>query len=205
MSITFPALHRQKLPPGFDKSSYRKELAEWSTQFVADPESAAARAEKQVVEISSLQSEGLDRRDISDAKQHNCTLEEFQNLQDQLRGDGSALTRLITRDSVIDEECRAVLQDVAAQVKANGGEGEFIFQPRCTTGDMLAARAVHVDAGSGLLQAFDVNLHATPGLDDGLLLVTPSPLREAQDILREFKTGAGISLDHPELGWHFQQ
>lgn len=205
MPISFPPLHREILPAGTTPETYRKSLAEAATRFEANSAEAAQRVQSEIVEISSLQSEGYQKRDINDAKQTDCTMEEFQAMQARVQGDQSTLPRLLSRQP-LDEEAQAVLRDVAAAVaqKTDGAEG-FFFQPAGLGGDVLFGRATRSDEKTGLLQMFDVTLHDTPGLDNGLMLITPVSGRNlamsAMDTYRNNRSTPGIYLDQPEKGW----
>ena len=205
MPISFPPLHRDPLPAGTTLQTYRKDLAEAATRYERDSEAAARRVESEVVEIRSLQSEGYQKRDVNDAEQDNCTIEEFKAMQKQVQGDASTLPRLLSHGP-LDEEAREVMRDIAAGVADKAGSAEgFFFQPGAMSGDVLFGRATRSDEKSGLLQMFDVALHDTPGMDNGLMLITPVGGKQmamsAMDTYRTNRSTEGIYLDQPDQGW----
>ena len=205
MPISFPPLHRETLPAGTTLETYRKNLAEAATRYQPDAAEAAQRVESEVVEISSLQSEGYQKRNVNDGEQKDCTTAEFMAMQDRVQGDQSTLPRLLSHQP-LDEEAQAVLRDIAAGVsqKSGGVEG-FFFQPGGMSGDMLFGRATRSDEKSGTLQMFDVALHDTPGMDNGLMLITPVGGRQlaltAMEVYRSNRSTSGIYLDQPDRGW----
>jgi hypothetical protein len=205
--ISFPPLHRDPVPAGTTLQTYRKDLAETATRFESNAAAAAQRVESEIVEISSLQSEGYQKRDVNDAEQTDCTIEEFKAMQKQVQGDQSTLPRLLSH-LPLDAEAGAVLRDIAAGVAEKAGSAEgFFFQPGSVTGDMLLGRATRSDEKSGLLQMFDVALHDTPGMDNGLMLITPVSGRQmamsAMDVYRSNRSTQGIYLDQTDKGWQY--
>jgi hypothetical protein len=206
-----PPLHRQTPPPGVTVASYRTELAQDSARFHESPETAARQYADEVVEITSLQSEGYIKRDINDAPQDDCTLEEFQALQAQLQDDYSANLRLLTRSGQLDAEAKAVLQDVASRLHEVSGldPAGFFFQPVTLGTDILQGRLTMLDEADQLQSVYSVALHDTPGFDNGLLLVTPLQGRElnlsAEQILREARSTPGVYLGDVDSAWQFHK
>lgn len=203
MPISYPPLHRATLSTETTLDTYRKKLAAAATQFEPNSAEAAQRVQSEIVEISSLQSEGYQKRDVNDAEQSDCTLEEFKAMQQRVQGDESTLPRLLSRET-LDEEAQAVIRDVAAGVARKAGSSDgFFFQPVALGGDVLFGRATRSSEGS--LQMFDIALHDTPGMDNGLMLITPVSGRQlamsAMDTYRSNRSTPGIYLDQAEKGW----
>ena len=203
MPISFPPLHRDTPPAGTTLETYRKNLAAAATQFEPNSAEAAQRVQSEIVEIRSLQSEGYQKRDVNDAEQSDCTLEEFRAMQQRVQGDESTLPRLLSR-AALDEEAQAVMLEVAAGVAQKVGSADgFFFQPLALGGDVLFGRATRSSEGS--LQMFDIALHDTPGMDNGLMLITPVNGRQlamsAMDTYRSNRSTPGIYLDQTEKGW----
>lgn len=214
MSISFPPLHRETLRPGVNLETYRQELAENAARFADDPAAAAQRYQTEMVEISSLQSEGLTKRNVNDAVQDQCTFQEMEALHGQLSSDTSTLYRLLQRNSQLDTEAQSVLRDVSARVQQIAGaeSGDFFFQPVSLGGgygNILEARVVRSDDSKGLLQVFQVSLHDTPGLDDGLMLVSPLTSEQigwqAKDLYHANRSTPGIYLNQVDQGWQLHK
>lgn len=205
MNVSSTPLHRQHLAPGTTAQTYRTELAEHAARFGGTADSFTS----QIVEITSLQSEGSVKRSIGDTDQKNCTLADLQALDAEFSQDASALPRLMTRGSELDAEAVDVVRSVAERLASlNGGDSQgFFLQPAGYCGEMLEFRATRSERG--LLQMFNVSLHDTPGLDNGLLLVTPVDSREvamvAHQVYRDNRSTPGIYLDAPEQGWQLHK
>lgn len=178
---------QQAVAGSVNLATYRKQLAEAATRFDREPALAARRAESDVVEVSSLQSEGYSKK-----------------------GYLSALPRLQDTAGELDAEARAVLQSIAAGVEERFGSAEgFFFQPVSASGSMLFGRASRNAPDSGDLHIVQVALHDTPSLPGGLMLLSPLQDQDRtaalESTLLQRSTRAGVKLDHIQQGWTLLQ
>ena len=180
MNLSTVAL--QGSQPLATRERYAKDLAQEAAQFADDPEATAARYLTEVCDIGSLKTEGY------------CS------------ENPSAL--YMSRRSQFNPEAVAVLKDVATKVAQESGApaGEFQFQPSVLTGDMLIGNAVRRDQSGSVSQVYQIALHDTPGIDGGLMLVTPLQGPELDysksRIERDVKCRLSVNLGQPEAGWH---
>ena len=211
MSIQMPGLYRKQLPESnaVAAQNYRKELANELAQYDPRREELAPKYEAETVQISSLQSEGDFKRDPWQIKSKGATQEEYASLQQQLMDDKSALPRIARGQ--LDDESRAVLQDVKAGIdKLSDGKHEYFMMPGTQVGtDKLVTRALCLDEQGYIAGGFNIALHDTPGLDDGLMLIAPISNRDLQhsgEYLRaDVLCRQTVSLNAIDQGFQFHK
>jgi hypothetical protein len=182
MSIQMTGLFRKQLSESkaIAAQNYRKELANELAQYDPRREELAPKYEAETVQISSLQSEGQHKHHPSSIKLDGTTDQDLENYQQKLRDDTSALPRIAS--GRFDEESKSVLQEIKSEIdRRSNSQGEYFLLPGTQVGtDKLVTRAVCLDEQGYIAGGFNVALHDTPGLDDGLMLITPISNRDLQ-------------------------
>lgn len=196
MNTPKPVLNR--MPQLRFLQGYRRQLAQTASGWTDNPALAKA-ALNDVMEIRSLQTEGILKYDLNSLDPAKYSEAEFKSLVKEK----STLPLLADCDP-LDEEAKAVLRDVAAVVAKKAGSLEgFVFQPVTHYADVFRAQAYRIS--DGMLQMYDVCLHDTPGLENGLMAIRPTELgfmiANADQTRQKHDHHPLIRLDRIEEGW----
>lgn len=198
-------LHRAPLDPSVTLATYKAQLARSAAAFSPDPEATAAELQSEIVEITSLQSEGHQKRDLRDVDQRGMTYDQLQRLSQEFSQDRSFIHGFNVERKP-DDEVLEVLQDVSDQIlHLTGADPENLFLQPVGYGDpeQLECR-VGEKSGDRIDQVYSVFFHQTPGMDNGLLLVLPQRPDQTDEADRQnILYQPSLNLANPEKGWQF--